>query len=140
MWPVDPWGSPEDYLASLDLHLAPGSFLNSWARPLVSLAATVFRGWVDGFWVASNHALGGHFWQFFLGEVSTQGWWYYFPVALGLKTTLPFLLMIAAAVAVLCRRPLRSLREGSWYAQIGARTVLRRSGFAKAQQDFATQA
>ena len=124
IWPVDPWGSPEDYLASLDLHLAPGSFLNSWARPLVSLAATVFRGWADGFWVASNHALGGHFWQFFLGEVSTQGWWYYFPVALGLKTTLPFLLMIAAAVAVLCRRPLRSLREGSWYALLCGGLVL----------------
>ena len=34
------------------------------------------------------------------------------------------LLMIAAAVAVLCRRPLRSLREGSWYALLCGGLVL----------------
>src|SRR5262249_13332124 len=29
---------------------------------------------------------------FLLGQVSDTGWWYYFPVAFALKTTIPFLL------------------------------------------------
>lgn len=39
--------------------------------------------------------------DFLLGEASTGGWWYYFPVALGVKTPLPLLISLAAAVAVL---------------------------------------
>ncbi|HEV2705171.1 MAG TPA: glycosyltransferase family 39 protein, partial [Pyrinomonadaceae bacterium] len=34
-----------------------------------------------------------------LGEYSTFGWWYYFPVAFALKTTLPFLLLTLASLA-----------------------------------------
>jgi hypothetical protein len=33
-----------------------------------------------------------------LGNYSNLGWWYYFPVAFALKTTLPFLLLATAAV------------------------------------------
>jgi hypothetical protein len=35
----------------------------------------------------------------FLGMYSRTGWWYYFPVAFALKTTLPFLLLSLASVA-----------------------------------------
>lgn len=34
-----------------------------------------------------------------LGQYSTQGWWYYFPVAFALKTSLPFLVITLAALA-----------------------------------------
>ncbi len=34
-----------------------------------------------------------------LGQYSDLGWWYYFPVAFALKTTLPFLLLAIAALA-----------------------------------------
>jgi Dolichyl-phosphate-mannose-protein mannosyltransferase len=33
---------------------------------------------------------------FLFGQVSAKGWWYYFPVAFALKTTLPFLLITIA--------------------------------------------
>src|SRR5207249_4199290 len=33
-----------------------------------------------------------------LGMYSRYGWWYYFPVAFALKTTIPFLLLSVAAV------------------------------------------
>jgi len=33
-----------------------------------------------------------------LGQYSDRGWWYYFPVAFALKTTLPFLLLAVAAL------------------------------------------
>jgi hypothetical protein len=35
---------------------------------------------------------------FLLGEVSDKGWWYYFPVAFVLKTTLPFLLLTVSGI------------------------------------------
>lgn len=35
----------------------------------------------------------------FLGMYSRRGWWYYFPIAFALKTTLPFLLLSLASVA-----------------------------------------
>jgi hypothetical protein len=34
-----------------------------------------------------------------LGQYSSMGWWYYFPVAFALKTTLPFLLVSLASLA-----------------------------------------
>jgi hypothetical protein len=34
-----------------------------------------------------------------LGQYSNQGWWYYFPVAFALKTSLPFLMITLAALA-----------------------------------------
>jgi 4-amino-4-deoxy-L-arabinose transferase-like glycosyltransferase len=47
-----------------------------------------------------EHTQGGHA-AFLLGQVSHQGWWYYFPVALALKTPLPVLLAWLAALAAL---------------------------------------
>jgi 4-amino-4-deoxy-L-arabinose transferase-like glycosyltransferase len=38
-----------------------------------------------------------------LGAYSRTGWWYYFPVAFALKTTLPFLLLSLASLAWGCR-------------------------------------
>ena len=35
--------------------------------------------------------------QFLLGEFSKRGWWYYYPVAIALKTTIPALLLIAGS-------------------------------------------
>jgi len=34
-----------------------------------------------------------------LGQYNDLGWWYYFPVAFALKTTIPFLLLAVAALA-----------------------------------------
>ena len=42
-----------------------------------------------------------------LGQYGTQGWWYYFPVAFALKTSLPFLLITLAALAWILWRLLR---------------------------------
>lgn len=36
---------------------------------------------------------------FLLGTYSTKGWWYYFPVAVALKTTVPFFLLTLASLA-----------------------------------------
>ena len=44
---------------------------------------------------------------FLLGLYSTKGWWYYFPVAFALKTTLPFLLLTLASLAWAVRRAIK---------------------------------
>jgi 4-amino-4-deoxy-L-arabinose transferase-like glycosyltransferase len=46
--------------------------------------------------------------SFLLGETSPRGWWYYFPVALAVKTPLPLLLLSATGLAVLLRRRWRA--------------------------------
>jgi hypothetical protein len=59
-----------------------------------------------------GHASRGHA-AFLLGETSTTGWWYYFPVALVVKTPLPLLVLgligIVATVPLLRRRELESV-------------------------------
>ena len=44
---------------------------------------------------------------FLLGETSPRGWWYYFPVALAVKTPLPLLILAGAGLLLLLRRSWR---------------------------------
>jgi hypothetical protein len=46
-----------------------------------------------------QHTLDGHA-AFLLGENRTHGWWYYFPVAFGLKTPLATLCLFMASIAI----------------------------------------
>lgn len=59
-------------------------------------------------WIVPTDFVVGVFWQLWhskqghsaslLGMFSQTGWWYYFPVAFALKTTLPFLMLSLAAI------------------------------------------
>jgi len=62
--------------------------LDRLARAKVFPAPALFEGL--GELAAKNRA--GHK-SYLLGEVRTTGWWYFFPVALAVKTPLPFLLL-----------------------------------------------
>ena len=55
----------------------------------VSLPAPEF---FDGARIAASHSEGGHG-AYLLGETSLKGWWYFFPVALAVKTPLALLLL-----------------------------------------------
>ncbi|MFQ6101429.1 MAG: ArnT family glycosyltransferase [Anaerolineae bacterium] len=54
-----------------------------------------------------QHIAGGHA-AFLMGENRSHGWWYYFPVAFLLKTPLPTLLLLLAAIVAF----LKSVRDG----------------------------
>ncbi|MEO8594604.1 MAG: glycosyltransferase family 39 protein [Candidatus Solibacter sp.] len=56
-------------------------------------------GYFDGIRVAMLHNTEGHP-AWLLGEARRFGWWYYFPVALAVKTPLALLLLLAVGVAV----------------------------------------
>jgi Dolichyl-phosphate-mannose-protein mannosyltransferase len=54
--------------------------------------------YVFGMYTVMVHNRRGHP-SFLMGHYSNMGWWYYFPVAFALKTTLPFLFVSAGALA-----------------------------------------
>jgi 4-amino-4-deoxy-L-arabinose transferase-like glycosyltransferase len=51
----------------------------------------------DGIRSAIRHNSEGHL-AFLLGEISDQGWWYYFPAALAVKTPIALLLLIVLGI------------------------------------------
>jgi Dolichyl-phosphate-mannose-protein mannosyltransferase len=53
----------------------------------------------DGIEVALNHNRTGHA-SFLLGQISNFGWWYYFPVALAVKTPIAFLVLLASGLVI----------------------------------------
>ena len=57
---------------------------------------------------ALGHDRKGHA-AFLLGHVGTTGWWYYFPVALAVKTPIAFLVMLALGIWVCLRNRARSV-------------------------------
>jgi hypothetical protein len=82
-----------------------------WSRIPASWLHTLERAPVpapeilDGFWQVHNHVDGGHA-AYLLGENSMRGWWYFFPVALGVKTPLGLLILtlIGMGAAVRMKR------------------------------------
>jgi hypothetical protein len=72
--------------------------LDRLARAKVFPAPALFEGL--GQLAAKNRA--GHK-SYLLGEVRTTGWWYFFPVALAVKTPLPFLLLTGIGIVVAWR-------------------------------------
>ncbi len=59
--------------------------------------------YVTGILILKHHDALGHE-AFLLGEVRTQGWWYYFPVALFFKTSIPFLVLAIAGIVLAARQ------------------------------------
>jgi 4-amino-4-deoxy-L-arabinose transferase-like glycosyltransferase len=82
------------------------SSLDRLARAPVYPAPALFEGL--GLLAAKNRA--GHK-SYLLGEVRDTGWWYFFPVALGVKTPIAFLLLALAGVAAAARSPAGSRRR-----------------------------
>ena len=60
-------------------------------------SAIVPSTYLFGMFVIAVHNHWGHY-ASLLGEYSRTGWWYYFPVAFALKTTVPFLLVSTSAL------------------------------------------
>ncbi len=60
---------------------------------------------LDGLWQVHNHVEGGHA-AYLLGRNSLHGWWYFFPVALALKTPLALLILAAVGWLALLREAL----------------------------------
>jgi hypothetical protein len=86
----------KDVLSSMS-----GNFLT---RPLAQ--------WLLGFGMVAFHVGGGHD-SFLLGQVSNQGWWYYYPVAIFLKTQLAFFALIGLTFVFRKR-----FKDKDWFTEI----------------------
>ena len=73
-----------------------------WAVYAFQLRPSPLAAYRESWTKVLNHVSAGHQ-AFFLGEISTEGWWAYFPVSLLLKTPLPMLLLYAVALLGLGR-------------------------------------
>ncbi len=67
--------------------------LTGWLEHRTLPAPRFFQGLID---LASHNREGHH--AYLLGRTAQHGWWYYFPVAILLKTTLPLLLLVALSL------------------------------------------
>jgi len=66
-------------------------------RTIETLSPAFPRDFLFGIYVVAMHNSGGHS-SSILGLYDYRGWWYYFPVAFALKTTIPFLLLSVTAI------------------------------------------
>jgi len=66
------------------------------SRSFHALSTVIPPTYLFGVFVITVHNEMGHY-ASVLGHYSRTGWWYYFPVAFALKTTVPFLLLSVAA-------------------------------------------
>src|SRR2546423_969430 len=94
---VDWIDEDEAAMAAEWLHLS-GHFSESFQALLLHLPVMLPKYFLSGIEIVRQDTQGGRP-AFLLGEVSSRGWWYYFPVAFALKTTLPFLLVTVGGLA-----------------------------------------
>jgi hypothetical protein len=74
-------------------------------------------------WERVLEATGGGHPSFLMGEISTEGWWHYFPVAFAIKTPLPTLIVLLGACGISIKRLLdvrRGKKRGHRYAFVDA--------------------
>ena len=77
----------------------------------------------DGLWQVHNHVEGGHA-AYLLGRNSLHGWWYFFPVALSLKTPLALLILAGAGWYALFRDKLRPFDWRAWVPAVAGAAIL----------------
>jgi hypothetical protein len=79
---------------TVDHFLGTKGTLHDWGYRIVeahSIPAPMFFIGIDDF--IQNLAAGRR--QYLLGQVGYQGWWYFFPVALAVKNTIPLLILVS---------------------------------------------
>jgi len=91
LWAI--YGFEIDYVSGIPFPLPAASHSIPWLR-------------------LRQHMAHGHS-AFLLGQNSSQGWWYYFPVAFALKTPLPTLALLIAALVAFWKGQRRSLLNES---------------------------
>jgi len=76
----------------------------SFWRPVIDLLP---GDYAKGLFMVFNHVGSGHK-SFLLGEVSTKGWWYYFPFIILVKTPVPSLILVCLGLYFVCKKKPRN--------------------------------
>jgi 4-amino-4-deoxy-L-arabinose transferase-like glycosyltransferase len=94
--------------AAIDRVVGTAGILHNWAYSVAVPAPAFFRGLGQLFQKQKE----GHK-AYLLGHIRQNGWWYFFPVALAVKTTLPLLIFTAMGIFYLGKT---SWFEKDWIA------------------------
>ena len=102
------WGAYRFSFGPMTEHVASdaadqGGIIGRIPRPVLHALETVpvpAPQLLDGLWQVHNHVDAGHT-AYLMGRHSFHGWWYFFPVALAVKTPLPILLLAGLGVFAL---------------------------------------
>lgn len=90
---------PAQVQKDLIVESLPGSPLNPALIKMANNVLTRPLGqYILGFSMVSSHVEGGHD-AFLLGQVSNKGWWYYYPVAIALKTAIPVFIITISVLS-----------------------------------------
>jgi hypothetical protein len=106
-------GEDEAQLIADLLHLS-GGFSDSFQSLLMHLPVQLPKYFLYGMEQVVTDVRGGRP-AFLLGQVSAQGWWYYFPVAFALKVSLPFLLATLAGLVWLVKEIVKKRWADGFY-------------------------
>ncbi len=108
---VGPLTTPADReRAQLDRPDALAGVMHDLAYKVGELPIYPLTEMVRGIESVAQHNAEGHR-SFLLGEVREDGWWYFFPVALAVKTPIAFIVLVGVGLVLLGRR---AARERSW--------------------------
>jgi hypothetical protein len=109
---------------TIDRLTTPGTTAHTAAYNLAEHVPVPMIAFWEGLYMLGYHSGVGHPSQFLLREVRRfDGWWYYFPVVLSTKSTLPLLLLFALA-AVGWRFRSKASESGTAYLMICILIVL----------------
>jgi hypothetical protein len=67
--------------------------------------------WFLGFFMVTSHVEGGHD-AYLWGQVSNQGWWYYYPFTLLIKTAIPLFILLILTIVFW-----RKLAKKDWFTE-----------------------
>ncbi len=90
----------------------PATTTGRWLQRFQQSSIPAYWYW-RGLFSATSHNYYGHA-AYLLGQASTQGWWYYFPVVLYVKTPILLLLLVLTAMIIHLWRLARFKPDQSW--------------------------
>ncbi len=82
--------------------LPPGETLTNLANAALDVPIPAGR-MLFGLYAVAGHAREGHP-AYLLGRHSVHGWWYFFPIAIAIKTPIPFLVLAMVGACLLLRK------------------------------------
>lgn len=101
--------------AQVQKDLIAESGVGPFTEPLQALAGNSatkpLAQWLLGFTMVTAHVEGGHD-AFLLGETSNQGWWYYYPVTIALKTQIAIFVLLLLMVLYW-----KKLKKKDWFTE-----------------------
>lgn len=97
--------------------------VGAWLERASQYPVPAYAFW-RGFFTVLGHSLGGQE-AYLLGHYSDRGWWYYFPLALVVKTPLPTLVGLVAVTLVGVATASARRRRGQFWRAMAAKADIR---------------